>query len=203
MTSLREKLAAGKVTKQQWDQLRGAELRAGVDPSELPEYQRAIELVKQGEWTPRAPQVLQVGLIPTAAQEIRKRLVARTWELMIADPSTNGGFICSNSPVAWGSLDQIQDGNLNASLNDPDAEITFPVNKACALVSYPGARKGNLTATDDVVAHVNIRTLQLSVGLVFHPEPDFLLRRASGQIASGSSYFRYVDQARWNGVERP
>jgi len=201
--SLGEYLEAGRISREKWDEIRGAELRAGVHSTELPEYDQAGEMIRRGEWMPRAPHILLVGMIPEMQREILNCLVDRPWELMITDPAVNGGFITSDSPLVWGSLDQIRDDYLSASLNEPNLEITFPVNKAQVLISYPGARRANCTATDSVVAHVNMRTLQLSMGLVFHASPNFLLRRANRQIAQGTDYFAYVEQARRHGVVRP
>jgi hypothetical protein len=201
--SLREHLEAGKISREKWDEIRGAELRAGVHSTELPEYDQAREMIRRSEWMPHAPHIFLVGMIPEMQHEILNCLVDRPWELMITDPAINGGFITSDSPLVWGSLDQIQDDYLSASLKDPNLEITFPVNKAQALISYRGARRGNCTATDTVVGHVNMRTLQLSMGLVFHASPNFFLRRRNGQIAQGTDYFAYVEQARRRGVVRP
>lgn len=199
--SLRENLEAGRISREKWDKIRGAELRTGVH--EPPDYDQAVEMIRRGEWTPNAPHILLVGLIPEMQHEILKRLVDRPWELMITDPVENGGFITSDSPLVWGYLDQIQNDFLAASLDDPNLEITFPVNKSLALISYPGARRANCTATNSVVAHINMRTLQLSMGLVFHASSNFLLRRANGEIAQGTDYFTYVQRARADGVIRP
>jgi hypothetical protein len=122
---------------------------------------------------------------------------------MTTDWRRNGGFITSDSPLVWGSLQHIRDEELMESLSDPDVEVTFPVSKSVALVSYPDARHANCVASDEVVAHINMRTLQLSMGLVFHPKANFLLRRGSGEISFGAAYFQYVAEARRRGVERP
>ena len=201
--SLEDYLARGAITKEKWDKIRSAELRAGLEPAQIPEYERAIELVRSGDWKPRAPQILQVGMVAEIQQYLLKILQRREWELLITDAATNGGFICSDSPLVWGSLDDISDGELLASLDDLDSEVTFPVAKNLALVSYADAGRCNSTATDNIVAHVNMRTLQLSMGLVFHSATEFLLRRRSGEIRPASEYFNYVDRARRDGLVRP
>jgi len=115
----------------------------------------------------------------------------------------NGGFICSDSPLVWGNLSRLVEGDTTQSLMDDDVEITLPVTRNVALVSYPGARDGNLTATDEIVGHINMRTLQVSTGLIFHCHSDFLLKRESGDMRHGSEYFAYVREARARGVARP
>jgi hypothetical protein len=139
-------------------------------------------------------------MIPEVQQTIIHKLVDRDWELMTTDWNINGGFISSNSPLVWGSLDDIEADVSKASLDDPSVEITFPLSNAHALVSYPGARHSNCTATDSTVAHINMRTLQLSMGLVFHPGPNFLLRRKSGSTPprSTSPMLRRRDKTGWS-----
>jgi restriction endonuclease S subunit len=88
---------------------------------------------------------------------------------------------------------------LNTTLYVKD----FPVGRNAALVSHPHAGASTCNASDEIVAHVNMRTLQMSTGLVFHATEDFLLRRVSGEIAKGSDYFAYVQDARRRGVASP
>jgi hypothetical protein len=199
--SLRRHLAAGNIGRAKWDKIRGSQRRYFPDADELPEYDRAVALSQEEGWVPPAPEILKVGLIPEAQESILLRLQDRRWEAMATDWTSNGGFIASDSPLVWGSLEQLED--QLTSLQDPDLEITFPISRSLALVSYPGARHRNCGATDAIVAHVNMRTLQLSMGLVFHPAKEFLLRRANGQIGPASNYFQCVTDARSRGVERP
>ena len=201
-TGLGTRLRRGEVTPEQWEQLREAELRNGATPDQVPEYRVAKERLLNGEWFPRAPATLVVGLIPKAQDGLMRMLLRRHWELHATDSTKNGGFISSNSPLVWGNLEDVIVGRQQ-SLSDHNIEITFPVSKDAALVSYPDAHDGNCTATDDIVAHVNMRTLQLSMGLVFHAYEDFLLRRVAGDIRQGSEYFSYVSEARKRGILRP
>jgi Protein of unknown function (DUF4238) len=196
------RLRRGEVTREQWEHLRGAELRNGATPDQVPEYQVAKERLLNGEWFPRAPAVLVVGLIPEVQEGLMKQLLGRRWELHATDSTKNGGFICSDSPLVWGDLEETIAGRQQ-SLADHNIEITFPVSRNAALISYPDARDANCTATDEVVAHVNMRTLQLSMGLIFHAHEDFLLLRKNGDVRQGSEYFRYVSEARRRGILRP
>jgi hypothetical protein len=199
---LAKRLRSGQVTPAQWEQLRASEIRHGADPNDIPRLDEAVGRLRDGTWFPKAPNVLTVGLIPDAQDAMLKRLQKRHWELHITDSTTNGGFICSDSPLVWGDLGHISAGG-QPSLEDPEIEVTVPVSRKAALVSYPAARDGTIEATEEVVAHVNMRTLQLSMGLVFHSDDDFLLRRGSGVIARASEYFAYVQDARARGILRP
>jgi ketosteroid isomerase-like protein len=200
--ALATRLRRGEVTPEQWEHLRQAELRNGATPDQVPEYQAAKERLLNGEWFPRAPAVLVVGLIPEAQDGFMKTLLGRHWELHATDSTKNGGFISSESPLVWGDLEEIAAGRQQ-SLADHNIEITFPVSRNAALVSYPDAHDANCTATDEIVAHVNMRTLQLTMGLVFHARDDFLVRRRGGDIRQGSEYFAYVSRARKQGILRP
>ncbi len=199
---LATRLRRGEVTREQWEQLRDAELRNGACASEVPEYEEAKARLRNGDWFPRAPVVLKVGLIPELQGAFLKILQRRHWELHVTDSSANGGFICSNSPLVWGDLERAVRGHQD-NLEDPYVEVTFPVGKDAALISYPNGREATCSTTDEIVAHVNMRTLQMSNGLVFHCDDDFLLRRRSGEISHGSDYFAYVADARRRGIIQP
>lgn len=201
-TSLGMKLRRGEVSPGQWEQLRASELRNGATLDEVPPYEDAKRRLLNGEWFPRAPTVLTVGLIPEAQDAMLKLLQRRHWELHVTDYTTNGGFLCSDEPLVWGDLEELVAGRRQ-SLSDHDIEITFPVSRNAALVSTPFARDSTCQASDEVVAHVNMRTLQLMSGLVFHCSDDFLLRRSSGAIGCASEYFAYIHKARARGILRP
>jgi hypothetical protein len=49
----------------------------------------------------------------------------------------------------------------------PRPKVTFPVSRKVPLIGYPDAREARCIATDQIVAHVNSRTLHLSGGVVF------------------------------------
>ena len=163
--SLAEALASGTIDPEKWEQIRKSEIRFGTAPADLPSYLDAIHAARNG-WIPPAPKILVVGMIPEMQEAVMKQLTRRAWELMTTDSNLNGGFICSDSPLVWGALDRITSGDAEQSLMDADVEITFPVTRNVALVSYPGARNGNLTAVDEIVGHINMRTLPLSTGLI-------------------------------------
>jgi ketosteroid isomerase-like protein len=82
-------------------------------------------------------------------------------------------------------------------------EITFPVSKDAALVAYPGARASNSVATDEIVAHVNARTVHMTDGVIMHAHDDFLIHRSKGEIRKGSEYFHYIRESKRRGILRP
>lgn len=196
------RLRRGDVTPEQWQQLRESELRNGVPEEELPGFEQAMDRLLRGEWLPRAPAVLVAGLIPEMQDRFMQMLLHRHWELHVTNSTDNGGFITSDSPLVWGDLQEIVAGRQQG-LDQHDLEITFPVSRTAALVSYPEARDATCDATDDLVAHVNMRTLQLSSGLVFHAHDEFLLRRSAGDVRPASEYFNYVADARRRGIINP
>lgn len=195
-------LRDGTVTEAEWERHRSLERANGAPESDVPPYVEARELALAGGWMPRAPRALVVGVIPDAQDGLLKKLQCRHWELHITDARRNGGFICSDSPLVWGDLYEWIAGHT-ASLEEADLEITFPVSKDVALVSYPNARDGNLNATDDIVAHVNTRTLHGSMRLVMHAFDEFLLMRKNGEVRSSNDYFAYQDDARRRGILKP
>jgi hypothetical protein len=156
----------------------------------------------RGNWVPQAPQVLLVGLIGEMQQILCEQLRVRDWELMQTDAKQNGGFITSDSPLAWGLLPEADVTYMNANLSDPDAEVTFPLCKSAALVSYRGARKANCQATDRVVGHINSRTLLLSMGTIFFAHDEFLLEQRD-RLSSSTDYFEYIPKARERDIIRP
>jgi hypothetical protein len=190
------------VTEAEWERHRTLELANGAPESDVPPYAEARELALGGRWMPRAPRALVVGAIPYAQDDLLKKLQRRHWELHVTDAGTNGGFICSDSPLVWGDVDEWIAGH-DASLDEADLEITFPVGKDLALVSHSAARDGNIGTTDDIVAHVNTRTLHGSMGLVMHAFDEFLLMRKNGDVRSSNDYFAYQDDARRRGILKP
>lgn len=198
---LRTAMRKGQVTREQWERLRAVEIASGATDEEVPPYDEALQRLLRGEWIPRAPASLTVGLIPHAQDYLLKSIQNRHWEVHVTDSARNGGFISSESPLVWGDLDEIMLGRRQP-LTDYDIEITFPVGRDAALVSLPGARDGTCRTTDEVVAHVNQRTMLMTTGLIFHAGKDFLLMRESGEICSGSEHFAYVADARRRGIAR-
>lgn len=195
-------LRDGTVTEAEWERHRTLERANGAPESDVPSYAEARELAVAGGWMPRAPRGLVIGIIPYAQDDLLKKLQRRHWELHITDAGNNGGFICSDSPLVWGDLDESIAGH-NASLDAPDVEITFPVSKDVALVGYPSARDANVHTTDDIVAHVNTRTLHKSMGLVMHAFDEFLLMGANRDVRSSNDYFAYQEDARRRGIIDP
>lgn len=168
----------------------------------MPPSGQARNLALSGEWMPRAPRALVVGLILWAQDGLLKKLQRRHWELHIMDAGEDGGFICSDSPLFWGDSNSWISGH-DASLDEVDLEITFPVSKDVALVSYPTARDANLAATREIVAHVNTRTLYGSMRLVIHAHEGFLLMPNHGDVRSSTDYFAFQEEARRRGIVRP
>lgn len=200
--SIHRKLVAGEVKEEQWESLRRAQIRAGIDPQLVPPYQEVLQLIERGTWRPPPPQVLLVGLVGEVQQIIFEMLIMHDWELMRTDPETNGGFITSDCPLVWGDIPTDGTVQNEAALWDPMVEVTFPLAKSAALVAHHGAREANFQATDEIVAHVNSRTLFLSTGTVFFASKDFLLEQRTG-IGKSSDYFSYVRKARKRGITRP
>jgi hypothetical protein len=191
-----------RVTEEEWERHRQLEVANGAREDDVPAFADARERLIEGSWFPTAPRALVVGLIPEAQDSLLKQLRGRHWELHVTNAKDNGGFISSDSPLVWGDLHEIVDGH-DPSLREQDLEITFPVSKDVALVSYPEARDSNVTATEESVGRINIRTLQMSMGLVIHAHDDFLLQRRTGEIATGSAYFEYQADARRRGIINP
>jgi hypothetical protein len=194
--SLTSHLAERAIPREKWEKIRASQSRFGA--GELPDYEEAVELAAANEWRAPAPQILLKTMISDAQRMLMESLLPRRWDLMRADPDDCGGFITSDSPLAWGDI-----GDSAASLTDEPIEITFPLAKSLALVSHVGAHSANCDAVPEIVAHINSRTHMMSTGLLFHPEPDFMLFRHRRFIDLASKYFDYVAEARRHGVERP
>jgi hypothetical protein len=180
-----------------------AKIRNGATPDQVPEYDEAIERLLNTEWYPRPPAVAIFVYFFELMEEERKMLLRHRWETHVTDPATNGGFITSAHPLAWGDLDEIMSGRIGTgSIGDPEIEVTFPVSRKVALIGYPGAREARCITTDQIVAHVNARTLHLSGGVIFHAHNDFLLERGS-EIRKGSEFFAYEADRRRRGILEP
>lgn len=200
---LKADLASQQIDEEGWQQIRASELRAGTNPHKLPTFEQAVRLARTSHWEPPAPRIFQVGMFAQIQRVLLDHLVNRPWEMMITESKANGGFVCSDSPLVWGSLDAMDGEELHVSIQEPDIEITFPVTKNLALISHKDARTANLTATNEIVAHINMRTVLLGMGMIVHAEPDFLLRRKPGDIAPGSEWIGYISDARRKGILRP
>lgn len=195
------KLRKGEVTPEQWENLRQSELRAGVSPAVLPNFKEARQLVFNPKWRPKAPEVLKVGVISEIQQEIFKWLAGRIWSLALAEPGF-GGFICSDSPLAWGNKMPWEVGVEWERLDDPHSTITFPLSSELALITRPDCQ-GTYKAEATVIAWVNIRTQFTSKGSLISSSPNFFLMRKGGAIGRSQDYFTYVRLARAAGFHHP
>lgn len=207
-SGLARRLREGEVSHKQWEQLRASELRNGATPDEVPAYNEALAMLRDGEWYPRAPTVLTTGLVFDLAEGLYKALREKRWETHVTEAGRNGGFICSDNPLVWGDLERTLAGRQDyiirppVSLSDREVEVTFPVSSRVALVAYPTAREARLQTTDDVVAHINSRTLHMHGRLIFHGSDNFLTHRV-GEVVEGVNYFEYVADARRRGIIDP
>lgn len=197
---LAKKLRRNEVTRDQWNQLRAAAIRDGVPQADVPSFGNALERARTGYWRPPVPSAIKAGALPELQETVMEHLHERPWELHITDATDHAGFITSASPLASGDLERALAGG-GQGLFEAD-EITFPVSRHAALVSHRGARNGNCTATDEVVAHVNARTLHMSDGLVFFGAEPFLLERGTGNIETSEEFFRVMADARRRGILR-
>ncbi|GIF01579.1 DUF4238 domain-containing protein [Paractinoplanes rishiriensis] len=197
--SIGAKLRAGQVQREQWEGLRAAEIRNGAAGDQWPPYDEALRGIRDRSWFPAEPKVPALISFPYAQDALLKMLQGRQWELHVTDSTTTGGFICSDSPLMWGDLEQAVAGRQQ-SLADHNIEITFPVSRNVALVSFPGARSSTVTAEDEQIGHINMRTLQFATRMIIHAHENFLLRRRSGSVEHGSDYFRHVAESRARGI---
>jgi hypothetical protein len=196
------KLKNDEVTREQWDTSVASQIRAGINPETLPTFEEAQQLAKEGQWVPKALEVLKVGLIPEMQQMIFDILVNHTWSLGRATPSS-GGFICSDTPLSWGSLNPWEPNASNDSLDNPNTTVSIPLSKELALITRPNGRRGSYEAVDVVVAWVNARTHLFSKGTLYSPSENFILLREGNRIGHSSDYFSYVENAWRTGIENP
>jgi hypothetical protein len=194
--SIRKKLAAGEVTREQWDSLMAAEARAGVPPDQRPSFEEASRLVTQDHWAPKAPEVLKVGLISECQKVVFDELADRTWSLARTNDAT-GHFICSDTPLSW-TDDLHHPGRLDTTVQT----IIAPLNKYFALITRTDGRRATFKAEREVVAWVNFRTLFLSLGSIYWSGQDFPLMRRGG-FSWWSDYISFVRKWRRMGIERP
>lgn len=192
-------LRRGEVTREQWETLRASELRNGATDNEVPEFDEARQRLLNNEWFPRGPVAPVVGLIPEAQEALMNVLHQHRWELALTDSTKNGGFITSDSPLCWGDLEEALAGRSQQL--DHNAEITFPVSRNAALVSYPSARTSTCEATEEVIGHVNMRTLHLADRTIYYGHEDFLLRPPDGRLRKGSQAMAVIRAARRTGIK--
>jgi hypothetical protein len=130
----------------------------------------------------------------------------KRWETHVTDTRQNGGFVCSDNPLVWGDLDESVVRLRDQVIRRPRSltegvEVTFPVSKSVALVSYRGAREARCQTTDRIVAHINARTLHFSGKLIFYGYDDFLTDQMGSVTRKGSAYFSHVAEARRRGLD--
>jgi len=200
--TMRERLETGDVSEAEWQQLVESEIRAGVDPSDLPSYQEAGRLVKEGIWSPTAPKVLQVGLIAQTQQLILDALIPHHWSLAVTASSDKGGFICSDSPLSWSAVEPWEPGfTTDEPLDNPSVHVMFPLSKGAALITrnYDRHKKRRYSyeATDKVIAWVNSRTHMFSYsGTLYSASEDFLLLQKGNKLGHSKGYFAHTDKMR-------
>jgi hypothetical protein len=179
--SIKGKLAAGVVTKEQWDRLVAAELRAGVPSDQLHSFEEATRLATHEDWSPKAPEVLKVGLITEIQRGICDVLADRTWSLARTDDQA-GHFICSDTPLSWSD-----DYQQTARMDDPNQTITAPLGNYLALITRDDGRRGTYKVPKEVVAWVNFRTQFGSCGNIYWDGGNFPLLRGH-KVSCWSEY---------------
>ena len=115
------RLRSGQMSPEQWDQLRASELRNGATPDDMPEYHDALTALADMRWFPRAPTVLTVGLVFEMAAGIYETLMTKRWETHVTNPSSNGGYVCSDNPLVWGNMDARVERRRDALLRSPES----------------------------------------------------------------------------------
>ena len=201
--SMRNALARGQVSEEQWNGLRDERIRAGLNESLMPTLREATRLVLSGDWQPPVPRPLLVGLLGDVQEVFYKALSRRSWELHLTVPNDTGDLITSDSPLCWGALPRVGDRWLADNINDPNVEVTFPISKAMAMVSYPEARSANHIATREIIAHINARTVFMSTGSLYFSHDHFWIEQSGGRVETSHDYFTYVKFSRLQGIEQP
>lgn len=200
---LAQRIREGAFTSEQWERVRQSELRNGARAEDVPALDEAAAKLASREWYPQAPQVITVGVIPELTARLTEQLLKRDWSLHVTDPAVSGGFITSDHPLAWGHLEAVLAGEV-ASLADPTCEITFPVNRRAALVSYPKAPRATMKATVEIVARLNSRTLLMSEGNAICADDGFrIMQPDGGPIWRGNELFANVERRSANGLFLP
>lgn len=193
--TIRQKLAAEVVTPEQWEQMRRAYDRDGLDPAAIPGLEQAGKLAKEG-WRPPVPKVIQAAFLSEIQRGCAIDLAQHSWALAKADVR-NGGFICSETPLAWGT-----DPSVGSSLNDLSTLVTFPLDKQYALFTRQDRKHATFEAVDKMVASVNSRTHAKAMGTIYCSGPDYLIDGPHG-IGRGSDLFRFLTNDGSEGIARP
>ncbi len=197
---MRSGLETGALPRDEWEWIVDAHLREGVDPTTLPSYEEARRRSTDGVWAPTAPRALVLGLLPEMQRAISEALVPHVWSLAVARPDA-GEFICSDSPLVWATAEPWEPGyEENASLDNLDLTVTFPLNKKLALITRPydrGQKKRyRYEATPEVVAWVNSRTHLHSLGMLYFANEDFGLLKKGNEIGRSTDYFTHIESMR-------
>jgi hypothetical protein len=199
---MREGLISGNVSKEEWEKIVEAEKRAGVDPALLPSYEEARRLVKEGTWSPKAPQLHVVDAIRHMQRAMFDLLLPHVWSLAAADPGS-AEFVCSDSPLTWSTKEMWEPGwSEDERLDDPNVTVMFPLSKSLALITCPydrdNPKRFTYQATEAVVAWVNSRTQLYSYGMLYSASPDFLLLQKGNKVGHSQDYFAHMDLM-WSG----
>ncbi len=203
---IRLELEVGSLPRDEWERLIDAHRREGMDPTTLPTYEEARHKAADGVWAPVAPKESVLGLLPLMQRANFDALVPHVWSLAVARPDADG-FICSDSPLTWSSVEPWEPGfKEDESLDDLDLTVTFPLNKKLALITRPydrgQKRRYRYEATDEVVAWVNSRTHLHSLGTLYSASEDFGLLKKRNKIGRSTDYFAHIKNMRRGAVTR-
>ncbi|MCC9138798.1 DUF4238 domain-containing protein [Pontibacter silvestris] len=196
------KILDGKVTREEWEDIRKLEIRSGADMNQWPPFDEVKELVRNDLWRPQTPKNLKVDLIATAHAIVVDVLVDKKWSLAEATIES-GGFICSDSPLNWSSYPSEHSDLSLDNLSSTDVTVTIPLNKNYALITREDEHGGTYEAAKEVVAWVNARTHLHSLGTLYSEGEKFYLNRLNNSIGLSTDYFNFVEEGWRNGIRFP
>jgi hypothetical protein len=221
---MRAGLQDGTITPEAWEEVRELHRIAGKEDPEMTQitYEEARRRLKEDEaWSPIAPRDYILAPIDELYNRVLDYLMPDTqeghiWSLAVANPGA-GEYITSDSPLCWMSVlpwepghkkvESIETPGIGDSLNDPNTTVSFPLNKKLALITRPydrGAKERGFRyeAIAEVVAWVNARTQQASLGTLYSPSEDFSLLGKNNKIGHSTEHFAHWGHLR-RGVDLP
>ncbi len=214
---MRSGLKDGTLTAEAWEEVRELLRLEGEDSAARVTYEEARRRLREDEaWSPIAPRDYIVAHLADLNKIILDKLIPDTpedhvWSLAVANPDA-GEFITSDSPLCWMSVlpwepghkkvESIETPGPGDSLDDPNTTVSFPLSKKLALITRPNDRgvkeRGfRYEAIAEVVAWVNARTQQASLGTLYSPSEHFCLLEPGNKMGRSTDHF-----AHWGHLRR-
>jgi hypothetical protein len=154
----------------------------GFDIENYPEYEKVKEFFDNNKFVAEISQNYKLKTIIDSTNMLIPLLAKRKWSLFLTEDA-NGGFICSDNPVALVPKATIPDF-YSPGFAMANTEISMPLSKNVAIIGrFEGVEEVGF-ATTRVLATINSRTGMYSDRFIFSSTDDFVFLNVEDRILS-------------------